>query len=262
MPSPVRRGVVGVVGIPAKREDNYLAIPAAAPVALPVAAAAGGAALGALLWAGIAYATGFEIGYVAWALGGLAGGGAVLAGGRGVVCAAAAALLALVGIGFGKFLGFRMLVGHQIEQVAANFDRRAFDELRNRSQAANAAEAAEPAVPAGEMRALADEDAGEGDAAGAEASDESSAPVEVSPEQRRQFEEFLADQAQMQSRLRDPGYTFVQWHDDQVAAMRKQVDTWGLVRESLGPIDLLFVLLGLTTAYGMVMRASSRPTPV
>lgn len=258
----MRRGVVGVAGIPADRQDHFLAIPNTAPVALPVAAAAAGAALGALLWAGIAYATGFEIGYVAWALGGLAGGGAVLAGGRGVVCAAAAALLALVGIGFGKFLGFRMLVDHQIEQIAASFDRRTFDELRHRSQAADAAdtaEAAEPAVPAGEMQALADENAGT-DAG--ESDDENGMAIAMTPEQLRQVETLLAEQAQLQARLRDPGYTFEQWRHDQIASMRKQIDTWGMVRECLGPIDLLFVLLGLTTAYGMVMRASSRPAPV
>lgn len=68
--------------------------------------------LGALLWAGIAYANGYEVGYVAWAIGGLVGGGMVLGGGRGVAHAGIAAALALVDILGGKVYGTHLLVEH------------------------------------------------------------------------------------------------------------------------------------------------------
>ena len=42
-----------------------------------------GAVIGAVIWAVISGATGVEVGYVAWAIGGLVGGGAALCGGRG-----------------------------------------------------------------------------------------------------------------------------------------------------------------------------------
>ena len=63
--------------------------------------AVAGGLVGAVLWAVIACTTGMEIGYVAWAVGGLVGFGAYALGGRGkaagVTCAGIAAAAILVG---------------------------------------------------------------------------------------------------------------------------------------------------------------------
>ena len=195
-------------------------------IALPLALAAGGALIGALLWAGIAYATGYEIGYVAWAIGGLAGGGMVLGGGRGVAHAALAAGLALGGIAFGKYFGTSLVVDHQLAQIDAMFEPRAFEQMRE--MAAQMA-----ATPAGEL--LVD--------TGYDASD---------------FEQMTPQEMHMFERLRDPSYTFEQWRDETREQLRAAVNPWDLIAEEFDFIDAIFILLGLSTAFGVVQRAAVR----
>lgn len=69
-----------------------------------------GAMLGAAIWAGIAYATNLEIGYVAWAIGGLAGGGMYLGfRNQSTIAGLIASFMALLGIVVGK-IGYVVLV--------------------------------------------------------------------------------------------------------------------------------------------------------
>jgi hypothetical protein len=74
------------------------------------------AVAGALLWAGVAYLTGYEVGYVAWALGAGVGAATVKFGGRGIACATAAAVLTVAGIAGGKLLGTRFVVEQEFRQ--------------------------------------------------------------------------------------------------------------------------------------------------
>jgi phosphate/sulfate permease len=71
-----------------------------APKALLAAIA--GAVVGAALWALIAVATNYEVGYVAWAVGGLVGGATAMAGGRGTTSGMVCAGLAVAAILAGK----------------------------------------------------------------------------------------------------------------------------------------------------------------
>lgn len=204
------------------------------PVALPLALAAGGALIGALLWAGIAYATGMEIGYVAWILGGLVGGGCVLGGGRGPALAAVAAVLAFGGMVGGRVYGTSLLVDEQIESVGAMFNRQSFEQMK--VMAAEVASDDFMASPAGEA-ALGEY--------GEDYDDEDMA-------------EFRAAQQQMLAMFDDPNFTFERWRDEMVTGLREQVSLWDILGETIGLIDILFVLLGLSTAYGMVARASAK----
>ena len=215
---------------------------------LPIAFAAAGALIGALLWAGIACATGMEIGYVAWAVGGLVGGGMLLGGGRGRVYACIAAGLALAGILGGKYYGAHLLIESHLAQVEATFDRPTFDRVR----AAAAASEDPPAAPMGE---IAMEPAEE------EPVEEEPAEVEFSAEEAAAAEEAIAElQADMAAnelslaRVRDSSYTFEKWREEQRLALRGQIDTADIVSKSLGFLDLLFLLLGVSTAFGIVQR--------
>ncbi|MBL9077548.1 MAG: hypothetical protein JNL08_08595 [Planctomycetes bacterium] len=224
-------------------------------VARPVAFAAGGALAGALLWSLVMYGTGMEIGYVAWAVGGLAGGAAVLGGGRGTTTAVLAAAMALLGIVGGKFLGAHFLVEQQIEQLAALMDRPGFERLR-----AMAADL--PAAPGGETDADAGlhevEDAPDADLA--DAADEAAGEAEPEADAEGATEEPAAPEdaeaARQLERLRDPSFTYEQWRDEQVAALRAEISLVDLVGDSLGFVDVIFVLLGLSTAFGLVRRAT------
>lgn len=60
---------------------NVIAPPHRVRVGLGLVGAMVGAVIGAAVWAGIAQASGMELGIIAWAVGGLAGLGALLGGG-------------------------------------------------------------------------------------------------------------------------------------------------------------------------------------
>ena len=77
-----------------------------------------GAALGALVWAGVGALTGLEIGWIAWGVGGAIGFGAALGGGDGPVTGAVCAILAVVAILAGKWMGINMIVDDEIRKVA------------------------------------------------------------------------------------------------------------------------------------------------
>ena len=215
------------------REFEDLEAAPDAPVALPVALAAGGALIGAALWAGIAYATGFEIGYVAWAIGGLVGGGMVLGGGRGVAHAGIAAALALVGIFAGKYYGTSMLIEHQLKQLDAMFDRSAFEQMREMAMDA-------PAMPGGELAVEYVDDTEPGDATAEE------------------LQQLAEAEYRAMELLRDPNYTFEHWRDDRRREMRSMIKPMDLMLEGFGFLDVVFILLGLTTAFSVVQRASAR----
>jgi hypothetical protein len=138
----------------------------------------------------------------------------------------AAAALALGGIAFGKYFGTSMVVDHELAQIDAMFDPRAFEQMR-----AMAAQMA--ATPAGEL--LVD--------TGFDPSD---------------FEQMTPQEVQMFERLRDPSYTFEQWRDETREQIRVAANPWDLIVEDFDLLDAIFVLLGLSTAFGVVQRAAGR----
>jgi len=76
--------------------------------------------VGAAVWAGIAYGTGFEIGWIAWGIGALVG----FAMGMGVgtsgnaATGVAAAVIALVAIAGGKFLAVELMIASELDEAA------------------------------------------------------------------------------------------------------------------------------------------------
>ena len=79
-----------------------------------IIAAVIGGLVGALLWGAIAHFTGYEVVYVAWAIGGLIGFLSAMAGGEGftngAICAAVAALSLIAG----KFVAVKMSVSAEL----------------------------------------------------------------------------------------------------------------------------------------------------
>ena len=85
---------------------------------LAITGAAVAAFLGALLWAAIAYYANYEIGIVAWGIGGAVGIGAVMLGGEGVPMGLICAALTLLSI----FTGKMMAVQYQIDDLLSNLN--------------------------------------------------------------------------------------------------------------------------------------------
>jgi hypothetical protein len=83
-----------------------------------IVGAAIGALLGALIWAAVAYFTNFEVGWIAWGVGVLAGLGAKLGadGQGGKELGVAAAGIALAGIALGKFAAVSIAVSGALSE--------------------------------------------------------------------------------------------------------------------------------------------------
>ncbi len=80
--------------------------------------------------------------------------------------------------------------------------------------------------------------------------------TEVAPELIAEFREYSVPELTEFS-AKEPGYE--EWSKGQREWIEFQVaesgGTLGLVKEELGPIDILFLVLGIATAFGMVSKA-------
>ena len=87
-----------------------------------IGAAIAGGVIGALIWGAISHFTGYEVGYVAWGIGGLVGWLATVAGGSGFTTAAAAGAIALVSIAGGKLLATKFAIDASRAELAAELE--------------------------------------------------------------------------------------------------------------------------------------------
>ena len=87
-----------------------------------VGAAVGGV-IGALIWAGIVLATNYEVGFVAWAIGGLVGLGSALLGGAGRTNGVVCGVIALLSILGGKYMAAQSAVGEYVNEEVDNLYR-------------------------------------------------------------------------------------------------------------------------------------------
>lgn len=206
-----------------------------------------GAALGAFGWALITYFTGYEVGYVAWAVGGLVGFGVVRLGGRGNTMAMAAAVLALLAILGGKMLAVRM---------------GAPEELRKDPKFASQSDYDEQQKDARDFSSL----KGEEDYRSFMVSHkytEAEKAADISDDEVRFFTEKAVPL------LRDfhestPNYE--DWREERLEGVAGMLNDPKLLLEAvqsdLGLFDLLFAALGIGTAFKLVAAAggvSGRP---
>ena len=87
--------------------------------------------VGALIWAGIAYFTGYELGWIAWAVGGLVGFGVLVgsAGERSNTAGVVAVVVAVVALLGAKYMTVQMLLGNDAEITDAFVSGLQEDEL-------------------------------------------------------------------------------------------------------------------------------------
>jgi hypothetical protein len=88
----------------------------------PIAVGATIALAGAAVWALLIVFAKYELGILAWGIGGAIGAGVVWAGGHGKPLALIAGALALLSIGSGKNFAFRALVDREITTILAGVD--------------------------------------------------------------------------------------------------------------------------------------------
>lgn len=188
--------------------------------------------IGALVWGGISFATGYEIGYVAWGIGFLVGFGVVLTGGGSPMAGIMSAVVALLAILGGKALAVKFEVDKTINEVAAQ----TFSEYER-----SAAKYAALEEGASYAQFMVDEEWTEAKKA-----------EDVTSEEVTDFElvwvpflEAITEGSVTSAnwlQKSEPGKQFK-------SAASGMVSIPGAVKESLGLFDLLFGFLGIATAY-------------
>jgi len=199
------------------------------PIVILIALA--GAAVGAGVWALISILTGYEIGFVAWGVGGLVGGAAAAAGGRGPVSGGTAVAFTLVAILAGKAIALDPAIANALEEIF---------------------------TPADYAEVMADAEAYPGD----EDYDALSTFIvdhsygESGSEE--EIEDFLASWGPLLERWKAEKPTFEAWRDAEVARFQAENmpdEGWfDRYQACFGLFDLIFVGLGITTAFKLAGR--------
>lgn len=207
------------------------------------AAALVAAAVGAFVWGALGYFTGYEVGYVAWGLGALVGWAMARFGGRGIASAITAAVLSVAGIAGGKLLGTHFVVEKSFrEGCEATFTPALHAEFVQ-DAADFAGLGANPAD--GELRSFMVE----------HHYSAASSPVEV---QEDEVQTFLTTNVPNLRELHANRTSYADWYAAREAESRQAFEAeFSLVQanlEELNGFDLLFVALGVTTAFGIVRR--------
>lgn len=223
---------------------------AAGRVPIAILAAAGVAVVGAAVWALIAYLTEYEIGWIAWGIGAGAGGAAVAVGGRGAPVAVSAAVLSLVAIFGGKYAAVYSSLPHFGREAlrAEVFTSSHYDTVKE-DAAAFAALGADP-VDA-QLRAFMVD----------HGFTEAGNPQEIDPEELKVF---VAEQAPELREFQRDQPEFSVWQALMVerylprmlVEMRSHIIP--AIREQLSGFDLLWIFLGVTSSFGLVMRVTKQ----
>jgi hypothetical protein len=201
-----------------------------------VGAAGAAALLGALLWMGIAIAFDYELGLVAWLIGGAVGFASAVTGARGTSAGAMCAGMALVAIIGGKFLVYQNLQ----ENVAALMEEQgawAGEEVQAWFEEAQA-DAELYLVLDGSDQALRNFIFERNYSEAYAVSNVTDEDVEV----------FLEFDAATLEWMATENPSFEQWRL-RLASDVVDISTLDLVIDNLGIVDVIFLFLGLTTAY-------------
>jgi len=206
----------------------------------PIVGAILGAAIGASAWALIAHFTGYEVGYVAWGVGALVGFGSTSCGGKGASMGLACAALALVAIFVGKVGAVQLTWGSVSEEIADEmFNQEVYDQYL---EVANA-------LP---------QDAGERALKGFMLEHGVTDATHVDEISAEEFAQFRDDDVPELKALRDDPPGFDAWNTEHRADFETAFEQYAgeisvndQVIESLAPMDLLFVGLGVWTAWRM-----------
>ena len=87
---------------------------------MAIAGAVAAGVAGAAVWAGIALATGYEIGWIAWGIGAAVGATYVKLGGRSAAAPMLCAAIAVASIAAGKYMDFRLSVNSELDEIVGS----------------------------------------------------------------------------------------------------------------------------------------------
>lgn len=200
-----------------------------------IGAATAAALVGALVWKFISVVFGYELGLIAWGIGGAVGMSAAMLGGRGLNTGILCAVLAVCSITGGKYLtmenfrsDYSSLLGEEYPADAIAIMFQAEQEMAQEYQAQVSDEQSrrEFMIDYGYS--------------------EASEPENITKEE---FDSFKNDTEVYYQRILSGELTSENWLEKTIGDELETLSTWELVKEDLGFIDLLFLFLGVGTAF-------------
>lgn len=200
-----------------------------------IAAAAVAALLGAWVWKFIAVSFDYELGLIAWGIGGAVGFAAASTGSRGVQAGVVCAVLAFGAIVAGKYWAYSAFVDQFQEAIsgAMEFDEEMYgyfeEEVEDARLLINGSGSDEFVRRFMVERGYTD------------ATD----PARVSAAELADFREYV------EPALREMAQStpdFEEWQASSVEAL-DEISPWAMMRENFGLLDILFVFLGIGTAF-------------
>ena len=189
------------------------------------------ALVGAAVWALLIVFAKYEIGILSWGIGAAIGGGIVWAGGHGMMLAVTAGALALLSIGTGKHFAFRALVDTQVNTLLERVDE---NRLAERRAAATAWVALGDSPTADQVRAFAKEHHYMVDS----------------------VEEFVRDDGPLLRSFAADNPDLATFRTQLGDQIRSRVAFFDYLKEDFSPYDILFAILGIASAFGIVSKAT------
>ncbi|NVK89193.1 MAG: hypothetical protein HWE13_13745 [Gammaproteobacteria bacterium] len=193
--------------------------------------------IGAFVWQGIAIAFEVELGYIAWGIGGLIGVAALMFDARGQTIGIICGVLAVVAIFAGKYMAYDSLK-ETWQQEFLGFGTEFTEEFRSdyEQEKLFAQEYEQVKYDDEKLKVLIFE-WGYTDAN--QVSDMGDADIAF----------FRDNVASRLEQLNQNNMTFEQWHASVFATIPEVLSTTDLMKENFGAIDLIFLFLGVGTAY-------------
>lgn len=211
---------------------------------MAILAAVGAAVLGALLWQFIATSFGYELGVVAWAIGGAVGFVAAMMGGRGLLTGIICGVLAFGSIFGGKYLAadsIKTEMVSAIQELQTGFDDPEMQQFYDEEMRAIYEEVKMDARLFSRLTSeseyaqfMVDRDY-----------TEASSAAGVSGMEVREFIEYTVPELQWFT-ANNP--SFREWQDYNLNSVT-DMSTMEWIKEDLGWLDIVFIVLGVGTAF-------------
>jgi len=234
-------------GTPGEKESGFSVVALIAAVIVGV--------VGAFIWKIVAVQVGYEFGLIAWVIGGAIGFAATLVGGKGPVVGATCALITVLSIFGGKHMTVSHFYSEEYAAVIADeFDQLIIQEMYDESMVDAEAFASIDKSDAAIKSFMADY--GYSEEVSAEA---------ISDEELEYFQyevqPFLEDTEMIVAYYEDLQGQFDEFGADApvMAAAMEEQSTFSIVVESLGILDLVFIVLGFSTAYRVGSEGQFKP---
>lgn len=205
-----------------------------------ILAAASAAIVGALLWKFIAVAFDYELGIIAWLIGGAVGFAAAMFGSRGQAAGVVCGVFTVIAIMGGKYMAMESFQAEFSNTFMEEFNNEEFKYIYEEELSASKFYVEQVSDDVSIRQFMVDY-----------GYSEYSEVNEVSQEELSDFKETVVPHFE-KNVYNKP--TFEQWLEDGFKSEIENLSTWDLMEESLGLIDIVFLLLGVATAFKLGSR--------